>query len=83
MTNALDGNNIGTYLGLFNCTICIPQILANLIGGSLISIFSGNHGIGAQHIMMLIAGMLLILSAISVFFVKETYGEVEKNILKN
>ncbi len=27
---------------------------------------------------MLIAGILLILSAISVLFVKETYGELEK-----
>lgn len=78
VTNALDGNNIGTYLGLFNCTICIPQILANLIGGTLISTFSNNHGIGAQHVMMLIAGILLVLSAISVVFVKESYGEIEK-----
>ncbi|MFT9034731.1 MFS transporter [Liquorilactobacillus satsumensis] len=83
VTNALDGNNIGTYLGLFNCTICIPQILANLVGGTLILQFSSNHGVGAQHIMMLIAGILLILSAISVLFVKETYGELEKIKINN
>lgn len=78
VTNALDGRNIGTYLGLFNCTICIPQILANLVGGSLIGLFAANHGVGAQHIMMLIAGVLLVVAGMSVALVKETYGEVEK-----
>ena len=34
LTNALSGNHIGTYLGLFNCTICIPQIIAALCGGA-------------------------------------------------
>lgn len=33
--------------------------------------------------MMLIAGILLILSAISVLFVKETYGELEKIKINN
>ncbi|MFT8400713.1 MAG: SLC45 family MFS transporter [Lentilactobacillus diolivorans] len=79
LTNSLDGNNIGTYLGLFNCTICIPQILANLVGGTIIGWFGGNHGIGNQHWMMLIAGILMVLAAISVSVVHETYGEIEKH----
>lgn len=32
LTNALSGGNIGTYLGLFNCTITVPQIVAALCG---------------------------------------------------
>ena len=28
LTNALTGGHMGTYLGLFNGTICVPQIVA-------------------------------------------------------
>ena len=34
VTNAFEGNpRMGTYLGLFNCTICVPQIVAAALGG--------------------------------------------------
>lgn len=29
VTNALSGNHMGTYLGLFNGSICLPQIVAS------------------------------------------------------
>ena len=32
LTNALSGGHMGTYLGLFNGTICIPQIIAAALG---------------------------------------------------
>jgi len=35
LTNALKGDNMGAYLGLFNGTICLPQIVAALLGGVL------------------------------------------------
>ena len=36
-TNALQGNpKMGTYLGLFNCTICLPQIVAAVVGSPLL-----------------------------------------------
>lgn len=33
VTNALNGSHMGAYLGLFNGTICIPQIIAAALGG--------------------------------------------------
>ncbi|MBQ2099116.1 MAG: SLC45 family MFS transporter, partial [Bacteroidales bacterium] len=34
LTNALEGyGHMGSYLGLFNGTICVPQIVAALVGG--------------------------------------------------
>jgi len=34
VTNAFEGSSrMGTVLGLFNCTICLPQIVAALLGG--------------------------------------------------
>ena len=32
LTNSLSGKSLGSYMGLFNCTICLPQIIASLVG---------------------------------------------------
>ena len=66
LTNALSKRNMGTYLGLFNSTICIPQILAAIIGGKLLSLLGG-----AQVNMLVFAGVALFLGAASVCFIKE------------
>ena len=43
VTNALQGyGHMGAYLGLFNGTICIPQIIAALCGGIVLSLV-GSH----------------------------------------
>ena len=70
VTNALNGSHMGTYLGLFNGTICIPQIIAAALGGVVLSLV-GSH----QSSMMLVAGVLLVLGALSVSIIKETSGE--------
>jgi hypothetical protein len=41
LTNALSGKSLGSYMGLFNCTICLPQIIASLVGGLLFMTFGG------------------------------------------
>ena len=41
LTNALTGKSLGSYMGLFNCTICLPQIVASLVGGILFMTFGG------------------------------------------
>ena len=65
LTNSLTGEHIGTYLGLFNGTICLPQIVAAACGGLVLKM-SG----GAQVNMFLVAGALLVLGAVAVRFVK-------------
>ena len=70
VTNALNGDHIGTYLGLFNGTICIPQIVAAAFGGVMLNLV-GSH----QCNMMLVAGVLLAVGAVAVFGIKETIGE--------
>ena len=68
-TNALQGNpKMGTYLGLFNCTICLPQIVAAVLGGQLLKHVAG----GSQPMMLLIAGVLLLLAALSVPIIKSS-----------
>ena len=66
LTNSLHGEHMGSYLGLFNCTICLPQIVAAALGGLVLKLCGG-----VQGNMMIIAGVLLILGAISVRFVEE------------
>ena len=67
VTNALQGyGHMGAYLGLFNGTICIPQIVAAVCGGGVLSLV-GSH----QSDMMLVAGILLICGALSVSIIKD------------
>jgi maltose/moltooligosaccharide transporter len=66
LTNALSGDHIGTYLGLFNGTICLPQIVAAACGGLLLQAVGGS-----QVSMFVVAGVLLVLGAASVYLVKE------------
>ena len=65
LTNALTGGHMGTYLGLFNGTICLPQIAAAACGGLVLKMVGG-----AQVSMFLVAGVLLVLGAAAVRFVK-------------
>ena len=66
LTNALEGSPyMGSYLGLVNCTICLPQIVAAATGGAVLSLVGGS-----QPAMMLMAGLFLVLGAACVKFIK-------------
>ncbi len=67
VTNALEGNpRMGTYLGLFNCTICIPQIVAAALGGVLLGALGS-----VQGNMLMLAGVLLVVGAVCVFIIQD------------
>jgi len=66
VTNALQGyGHMGAYLGLFNGTICLPQIIAALCGGQIMRL------VGMQDSMMFVAGGLLVIGSLCVFAIKE------------
>lgn len=71
LTNALKGGHIGTYLGLFNGTICIPQIVAASLGGVILSAFTTEGQLPPEVNMLVLAGICLFAGAASVFIVKE------------
>ncbi len=75
LTNSISGKNMGTYLGLFNGTICIPQICAAALGGVILPLLGGR-----QVNMLVLAGVLLIVGALCVSMVKETYAESSKAV---
>lgn len=66
LTNSLKGNNMGTYLGLFNGTICLPQICAAALGGTILGLIGGS-----QVGMLVLAGIFLAIGALCVFVIKE------------
>lgn len=72
VTNALNGSHMGAYLGLFNGTICIPQIIAAALGGVVLTLVGST-----QSNMMIVAGVFLIIGAGCVGIIKETIGENE------
>ncbi len=74
LTNSLRGGNIGAYLGLFNCTICVPQIVAALVGGWILSMLSAPGELAPEYLMMLVAGISLVIGSVCVFFIKEGSG---------
>ena len=70
LTNSLSGKAMGTYLGLFNCTICLPQIVASLVGGLILGVVGGEVVDGVQTgqiAMLVVAGVALLLGAVAVF----------------
>ena len=66
VTNALQGyGHMGAYLGLFNGTICLPQIVAAFCGGTILSMV-GSH----QSSMMLVAGVSFLIASCCVFAIR-------------
>lgn len=66
VTNALQGyGHMGAYLGLFNGTICLPQIVAAVLGGSILHIVGSDQGN-----MMIVAGISLCIGAACVKLIK-------------
>ena len=71
-TNAIQGNpRMGTFLGLFNCTICLPQIVAAVAGGPILSLFTPEGGEASQVMMLVLAGIFLIIGALCVPLIKD------------
>jgi len=71
LSNALPPQKMGIYMGIFNFTIAIPQILAGLLGPLLITLFDEK-----PIAMIVVAGVSMLIAALSVFIVKEQKPKV-------
>jgi maltose/moltooligosaccharide transporter len=69
VTNSLNGDHMGTYLGLFNGSICLPQIVASVASFGLYPLLGSE-----MKSMILLAGILMLIGAVSVFGIKEIDG---------
>ncbi|MCQ2288320.1 MAG: MFS transporter [Muribaculaceae bacterium] len=67
VTNAFEGSSrMGTVLGLFNCTICLPQIVAAATGGLVMKLVDSS-----QPNMFVVAAIFLVIATACVFIIKE------------
>jgi len=67
LSDSLPADKMGVYMGIFNFTIAGPQIISGIIAGEILRYFFDGEAI----FIMIIAGVSMLLGAISVAFVKQ------------
>ncbi|MGZ2369741.1 MFS transporter [Ancylomarina sp. YFZ004] len=66
LSGSLPAKQMGVYMGLFNLTVVIPQIVSGLFGGTILKVFFQEQAI----YILVLAGVMMLLGAASVFFIK-------------
>ena len=71
LANSIPPKQMGIFMGLFNMSITIPQIVNGIFGGLILKyVFDGN-----PLMSILMAGVLMILGGLSVLFIKDKVEE--------
>jgi maltose/moltooligosaccharide transporter len=69
---AIPAHKMGVYMGIFNISIVIPQIIFALVGGFVFNFVETIVGKDTSNISMIfVAGISMALAAMAVFFVKD------------
>jgi maltose/moltooligosaccharide transporter len=71
LSGSLPPKRMGIYMGLFNLTVVIPQILSGVFGGPILRSFFGGQAI----YVYILAGISMLLGSMAVFFVKEQHNQ--------
>lgn len=71
LANSIPPKQMGIFMGLFNMSITIPQIVNGIFGGLILKYMF--HGDPLYSILM--AGVLMILGGLSVLFIKDKVEE--------
>jgi maltose/moltooligosaccharide transporter len=58
---------MGVYMGIFNFTIAVPQILSGILGGFILKYLFHNDAI----LTLVLAGVSMLIAAVSVSFVTD------------
>lgn len=66
LSGAIPAKRIGIYMGIFNLTVVIPQILSGVIGGPILRSFFGGEAI----YILVLAGVIMILGSLAVSFIQ-------------
>ncbi len=67
LTGSLPGNKMGTYMGIFNFFIVIPQIMAASVLGFMVKNLFGGHAIFA----LMTGGVSMLIASVLILFVKD------------
>lgn len=68
LSKSIPSDRMGVYMGVFNFTITIPQIVCGIVGGVMVKYIFNSNASG----MIAVGGVFLLLAALSVIIVKET-----------
>jgi maltose/moltooligosaccharide transporter len=71
LSGSLPAKRMGVYMGLFNLTVVIPQIISGLFSGFILKNFFHQQAI----YVLVFAGVIMILGSIAVPFVKDVSAE--------
>lgn len=71
LSGSLPAKRMGLYMGLFNLTVVVPQIMSGVLGGPILRSFFGGEAI----YILLLAGVSMILGSIAVVFVNDKVKE--------
>lgn len=66
LSGVLPAKSMGVYMGLFNLTVVIPQIISGVFGGTILKVFFQEQAI----YILVLAGVLMLFGSVSVFFIK-------------
>lgn len=67
LSRAVEPRHMGVYMGIFNFTITIPRIVIGLTGGAIVKYCFASNAVW----MLALAGLFMLLAALSVGFVHE------------
>ncbi len=67
LASSIPPNRMGVYMGLFNMSITIPQIVSGILSGLILKYFFADNPI----LCLVMAGVSMILGAVSALFIKE------------
>lgn len=67
LANSIPAKQMGMFMGLFNMSITIPQIVNGIFGGLIVKYLFAGDPIKSLYL----AGVLMVLGAVSTFFVKD------------
>ncbi|TCK82677.1 MFS transporter [Albibacterium bauzanense] len=80
LSSSIPARKMGVYMGIFNFFITLPQIVNGFFGGIIVKEIFGGQAIFA----LVMAGILMIVAAISVLYVQDEESNPEKSpILPN
>ena len=71
LSRAVEPRRMGVYMGIFNFTITVPQIVIGLTGGAIVKYCFSSDALA----MLALAGVFMLLASLSVFLVKEHPAE--------
>jgi len=67
LASSIPPKRMGIYMGLFNMSITIPQIVSGIFSGLILKYFFANNPI----LCIVMAGVSMFLGAIAALFIKE------------